>query len=260
MDIWCEKLTRENIEAFYFSNVYMVYSSVFSITKETTRAEQAIIKSYLEVYQQRGSIKGEDVPYVFGDILLRNANEIVEKYPLPDNISFAQRTLDEYTRNSMLEKLLSKIDSTGFKVAEFISSDAKKPKGGDIIQRILSDFPITPLLMIQIVGVGLIIWLVSYAAVTVPYRNAPLYDDSDTFNSVSVQEKYTTLFPYLPLNLDFPASSSAAASDDTQTTNSTAVGDVSVSVAGSTDVNTDTTSSSEIGPTIATTAPSATRG
>ena len=76
MDMWNEKLTRENISDFYQSSVEMVYPSVFEITKEPSRTERAIIKSYLDTYQQRGSLKGEDVIYVFGDILLNNAKSL----------------------------------------------------------------------------------------------------------------------------------------------------------------------------------------
>ena len=73
MDMWSDKLTRENFEAFYNSTVDMVYSSTYGICKETTRTENAIVKAYIETYQQRSSIKGEDVLYVFGEILLKNA-------------------------------------------------------------------------------------------------------------------------------------------------------------------------------------------
>ena len=48
----------------------MVYPSVFDIIKETTRAENAIVKSYQDIYAKRESVAGEDVIFVFGDILL----------------------------------------------------------------------------------------------------------------------------------------------------------------------------------------------
>ena len=126
MEMWNKRLNRENLTEFYNETIEMVYPSVYSICKETTRTEQAIVKSYVDVFQQRQNISGEEVMYVFGDILLKNANDIVEKYELPEGLTFGERNLDEYTRNSMLEKIGSKIDSKGFKVAEFISSDAKK--------------------------------------------------------------------------------------------------------------------------------------
>ena len=204
MDMWNERLTRENFPDFYQATVEMVYASVFDITKETTRAEQAIVKTYLETYQQRSVLKPDDVIYAFGDILLRNANEIVEKYPLPENVNFAPRTLDEYTRNFMLEKILVKIDSTGYKVAEFISSDSKKAKPSRSVQKIMDLFPITPLLCIQLVVLALLIWGISYAAVTLPYKNKKdLVDSGDIYESVHLQEKYVNILPYYPLGLQF---------------------------------------------------------
>lgn len=204
MDMWNERLTRENFPDFYQATVEMVYASVFDITKETTRAEQAIVKAYLETYQQRSVLKPDDVIYAFGDILLRNANEIVEKYPLPENVNFAPRTLDEYTRNFMLEKILVKIDSTGYKVAEFISSDSKKTKPSRSVQKVMDLFPITPLLCIQLVVLALLIWGISYAAVTVPYKNkSDALDSGDIYESVHLQEKYVNILPYYPLGIQF---------------------------------------------------------
>ncbi|MCQ2527525.1 MAG: hypothetical protein MJ108_00225 [Saccharofermentans sp.] len=204
MELWNEKLTRENISDFYQSTVEMVYTSVFDIAKETTRAEQAIVKAYIDTYQQRGTLKGEDVIYTFGDILLKNANEIVEKYPLPENVSFAPRTLDEYTRNFMLEKIIARIDSKSYKVAEFISSDSKKNRSPKTVSKVMDLLPVTPLLAIQLILLALIIWGVSTLAITVPYKKDTLVNESKIFGSVNLQEKYVTILDYYPLNAQFP--------------------------------------------------------
>ena len=148
-ELWNKELTRDNITDFYFSTVSMVYPSVFDITKETTRAENAIVKSYQDIYAKRESVAGEDVIFVFGDILLKNAKDIIDMYPLPDNLDFAPRLLDEYTRNSMLEKIITKIDSKGFKVAEFISSDSHKQNSSSSFRRYMEVFPVTPLLVLR---------------------------------------------------------------------------------------------------------------
>ena len=206
MELWNEKLTRENISDFYQSTVEMVYTSVFDIAKETTRAEQAIVKAYIDTYQQRGTLKGEDVIYTFGDILLKNANEIVEKYPLPENVSFAPRTLDEYTRNFMLEKIIARIDSKSYKVAEFISSDSKKNRSPKTVSKVMDLLPVTPLLAIQLILLALIIWGVSTLAITVPYKKDTLVNESKIFGSVNLQEKYVTILDYYPLNAQFPVS------------------------------------------------------
>ncbi|MCQ2532905.1 MAG: hypothetical protein MJ093_09430 [Saccharofermentans sp.] len=215
MELWNEKLTRENIADFYQSTVEMVYSSVFEIAKETTRAEQAIVKAYLDTYQQRGTLKPEEVIYTFGDILLKNANEIVEKYPLPENVSFAPRTLDEYTRNFMLEKIIARIDSTGYKVAEFISSDAKKNRNPKTVSKIMDLFPVTPLLFIQLVVLALIIWGVSTLAITFPYKNDKLVNEEKIFSTAPLQEKYVTILGYYPLNPQFPVSDEVAPPEGT---------------------------------------------
>lgn len=241
MDLWNEKLNRENITDFYQSTVEMVYTSVFDITKETTRAEQAIVKSYLDTYQQRSVLKGEDVVYTFGDILLKNAKEIVEKYPLPENVTFAPRTLDEYTRNFMLEKILAKIDSTGYKVAEFISSDTKRSKSAKSWQKIMDLFPVTPLLIIQLVLLTLVIWAVSTAAITLPYRDEPLAEEDKIYEDSNLQEKYVTVIPYYPLGVRYP--------------------NVPVNEDGEADtVESEATDDPVLAPVIVETEPSATRG
>lgn len=215
MDMWNEKLTRENFEAFYNSTVDMVYSSTYGVCKETTRTENAIVKAYIETYQQRSSIRGEDVLYVFGDILLKDAEEIVEKYPLPENLNFAPRTLDEYTRNSMLEKITAKLDSTGYKVAEFISSENKKGKPSKAVQKVMDVFPVTPLLAIQLVLLAIVIWIISTVSITVINKDDKNLTESKVYESVDLQNKYVAVLDYYPLNVDYVASNEAVAESDT---------------------------------------------
>lgn len=207
MDLWNEKLTRENFEAFYNSTVEMVYSSAYGICKETTRTENAIIKSYIETYQQRNTIRAEDVIFVFGDILLKNSEEMVERYPLPEGLSFAPRTLDEYTRNSMLEKITVKLDSTGYKVAEFISSENKRGKPSKAVQKVMDVFPVTPLLAIQLIFLALVIWLISTVSVSVIYKDDNALQESSVFESCDLQNKYVSVLDYYPLNVDYVVTS-----------------------------------------------------
>lgn len=203
MEMWNKRLDRENISDFYYETIEMVYPSVYGICKETTRTEQAIIQTYVEVFQQRQSIPGEEVLYVFGDILLKNANETVERFELPEGLVAKERSLDEYTRNSMLEKILNKIDSKGFKVQEFISSDAKKMKSGQGLRGALFSSALTPLLLFHMIVLALLIWGVSYAAIELPYRNNQLVSEKDIYDSVSLQDKYVSILNHLPLNVDF---------------------------------------------------------
>ena len=107
-ELWNQKLTRENIRDFYMSTVVMVYSSCFSITKEATRCENAIIKSYLDIYSKRNNVAGDRVIYEFGDILLANAKNIVAQYPLPQDMTFEDRLLIVFLpKNALIPDVLS---------------------------------------------------------------------------------------------------------------------------------------------------------
>ena len=209
-DIWYEKLTRENLKDFYESTVDMVYSSVFSITKEPTRCERAIIKSYLDIYAKRASVPGDRVIYDFGDLLLENAKAIVAEYPLPTDLTFQERKLDEYTRNSMIEKILTKIDSTGYKMAEFISTDVKRTKRTKQLNKVSSFFQVTPLLVFEILILAGIVWFVAYVSVTLPYRNSPLIKERNIYEKSSVQQQYIAAIQFYPIKLRLPANNGAA--------------------------------------------------
>ena len=155
--------------------------------------------------------------YVFGDILLKNAEEIVEKYPLPEGLNFVPRTLDEYTRNSMLEKITAKLDSTGYKVAEFISSENKKGKPSRAVQKVLDVFPVTPLLAIQLVLLAIIIWLVSTVSVTLINKEDNDLKEASVYESIDLQNKYVAVLDYYPLNVEYVATVEPAAEGDSET-------------------------------------------
>ena len=101
-ELWNQKLTRENIRDFYMSTVVMVYSSCYGITKEATRCENAIVKSYLDIYSKRNNVPADKVIYEFGDILLENSKNIVTQYPLPADLTFEDRQLDKFSYSEAL--------------------------------------------------------------------------------------------------------------------------------------------------------------
>ena len=51
-------------------------------------------------------------------------------------------------------------------------------------------FAVTPLLVLEIIVLSVIIWMVSYAAVTVPYTKDVLINEKGIFESSSVQEQF----------------------------------------------------------------------
>ena len=200
-ELWNQKLTRENIRDFYMSTVVMVYSSCYGITKEATRCENAIVKSYLDIYSKRNNVPADRVIYEFGDILLENSKNIIAQYPLPGDMKFEDRLLDEYTRNSMLEKILSKIDSKSFKAMEFIHTDVKKGRRPKQMRKLNDLFQVTPLLIIKIIVLAVVIWAVSYVAVTLPYRHSELINEKSIFETASIQEQYIAALPFYPFRI-----------------------------------------------------------
>ncbi|MCR5327683.1 MAG: hypothetical protein K6E12_02330 [Saccharofermentans sp.] len=200
-ELWNQKLTRENIRDFYMSTVVMVYSSCYGITKEATRCENAIVKSYLDIYSKRNNIPADRVIFEFGDILLENSKNIVAQYPLPQDMAFEDRLLDEYTRNSMLEKILSKIDSKSFRVAEFINTDVKKTGRPRQMRKLNDLFQVTPLLIFEIIILAIVIWGVSYVAITLPYRHSELINEKGIFETASIQEQYIAALPFYPIRV-----------------------------------------------------------
>lgn len=248
MDCWDKKLNRENIKEFYEYTVPMVYSAVFDLVKEPTKTEQVIIKSYLDLYQQRSTIAPGDAEYVFSDILQKNSKNILEKYPVPGNVVFTSRQLDEFTSSFMIQKILNKIDSAGYKFVEVISSnDGKKLQATSQVRKLNELFPVTPLLVFVLVIVSLIIWGVSYVAISFPYRNDSLVDSSDAFDEVEIQENIVALLPYYPMSINLPKKD--AVNIDEVKENVEATGDSENSA-----------ESSVLAPVIPTTEPSATQG
>ena len=178
-ELWNQKLTRENIRDFYMSTVVMVYSSCYGITKEATRCENAIVKSYLDIYSKRNNVPADKVIYEFGDILLENSKNIVAQYPLPADMTFEDRLLDEYTRNTDVKK-------------------AGRPRQ----MRKLNDlFQITPLLIFEIIILAIVIWGVSFIAITLPYRHSELINEKGIFETASVQEQFIAALPFYPITV-----------------------------------------------------------
>jgi hypothetical protein len=109
--------------------------------------------------------------------------------------------LDEYTRNSMLEKILSKIDSKSFKAMEFINTDVKKGRRPKQMRKVNDLFQITPLLILEIIALAVVIWAVSYLAITLPYRNSELISEKNIFETASIQEQYINALPFYPFRI-----------------------------------------------------------
>ena len=103
----------------------------------------------------------------------------------------------------MLEKITAKLDSTGYKVAEFISSENKKGKPSRAVQKVMDVFPVTPLLAIQLVFLAIVIWIISTVSITVINKDDKDLTESKVYESVDLQNKYVAVLDYYPLNVDY---------------------------------------------------------
>lgn len=207
MELWNQPLTKENLKNFYEETIEDVYPAVFGICKEENRTQQVIVKSYVDTFQQRAMISGEDVLNTFGEILLNNANALVESSPLPENVLLlTQGTLTERGRNEIYVKISNKIESKFFRTSELLSSDSKKIMSSVETRASSIQFSVSPFLIMQLIVLALIIWGVSYASITVPYRNNKLIPEanipgSTQFRSISLKDEYISILRYLPFNI-----------------------------------------------------------
>ena len=86
---------------------------------------------------------------------------------------------------------------------EYINTDVKnkavrRPKQ----MRKLNDlFQVTPLLILEVIVLAIIIWMVSFASVTLPYRNSELINDKGIFETATIQEKLVNALAFYPIRI-----------------------------------------------------------
>ena len=62
-------------------------------------------------------------------------------------------------------------------------------------------FQVTPLLILEIIVLAIVIWAVSYVAVTLPYRHSELINEKSIFETASIQEQYINALPFYPFRI-----------------------------------------------------------
>ena len=85
--------------------------------------------------------------------------------------------------------------------AEFIQTDVKKVRRPRQIRKLNDLFQITPLLIFEIIILAVVIWAVSFVAVTLPYRNSELINEKAIFETASIQEQYIAALPFYPIRI-----------------------------------------------------------
>ena len=62
-------------------------------------------------------------------------------------------------------------------------------------------FQITPLLILEIIALAIVIWAVSYVAITLPYRHSELINEKSIFETSSLQEQYINALQFYPFRI-----------------------------------------------------------
>ena len=96
MEMWNEKLTRENIENFYEMYAAFAYRCAYKNLRDTTRAEMCVIDAFIDTYHKRAKLSEEKVIYYFSDALQYHVNELAARYPVINDAAPAEKSLAFY--------------------------------------------------------------------------------------------------------------------------------------------------------------------
>ena len=84
---------------------------------------------------------------------------------------------------------------------EFINTDVKKGRRPKQMRKLNDLFQVTPLLILEIIVLAIVIWAVSYVAVTLPYRHSELINEKGIFETASIQEQYINALAFYPFRI-----------------------------------------------------------
>ena len=163
MEMWNEKLTRENIEQFYDTYAAFAYRCAYKNLRDTTRAEIAVTDAFIDTYHKRAKLSEDKVIYYFSDALQYHVNELAGRYPVINDAAPAEKNLDEYTASTMKHTIMEKIDSPRFRVAEFMASASdNKIRRNTPLADFFQNSGITVMLLIKLVILAIVIGITTF--------------------------------------------------------------------------------------------------
>jgi len=227
MNIWTEHLSRTNIDDFFNEYAHSAYRSAYRVLGDTTRAESVLMESFVETFHQRNVRAEENPVFVFGEILERRVSHIASKYPLPQDVKISNRTLDEFTRNSLLADIHRKIDSIPFRIIDTLTSSAHHNSHSPKLPKMVAGISKTGLsvvLILQLVVVSIIIAIMTFAGAMNVFGIRDIIPTDFEQDEWKIDKQLVSALPYLPLVIqDQPVefdnsddSESQASSDESQ--------------------------------------------
>ena len=206
MNIWTEHLSRSNFDNFFNEYAHSAYRSAYRVLGDTTRAESVLMESFVETYHQRNVRAEENPVFVFGEILERRVSHIASKYPLPEDVKISNRTLDEFTRNSLLADIHRKIDSVSFRMIDAITSSASahhnshSPRLPKMIAGI-NKLGLSVVLILQLVVVSIIIAIMTFTGAMNIFGIRDIIPAGFEQDEWKIDKQLVSALPYLPIIL-----------------------------------------------------------
>ena len=217
MSMWDKPLTRENIDELFHLFAAPAYRSTYRILGDTTRTENALTESFLEVYHLRNSDDAGDLVFLFSDILQKRVETLASRYPMPETAQITNRVLDEFTENSILSEIHHRIDSTPYRILEIFTASAGKsgvhtdPVIGQIQRSGISLF-----LVLQLFIAAIIIYAVTFVCATSVFGISDLAPSSPANAELPIEDLLVPVLGYLPLSITGQTQATGAAVTDSQ--------------------------------------------
>ena len=219
MDMWNERLTRENIEAFYDMYASFAYRCAYKNLRDTTRAEMCVVDAFIDTYHKRAKLTEEKVIFFFSDSLQYHINELAARYPVINDAAPLEKNLDEYTASTMKSTILEKIDSPRFRIAEFMASSSdNKIRRNTPLADFFQNSGITVMLLIKLVVLAIVIAITTYfGAVTLFHANYFIQTRTQK-GTYKLDEYIVGILDYLPVSINGSSTPAPAAPTETEAT------------------------------------------
>ncbi|MBR2750161.1 MAG: hypothetical protein IKD90_03415 [Clostridiales bacterium] len=203
MDMWNQKLNRENIEQFYDMYAAFAYKCAYKNLRDTTRAEMCVVEAFIDTYHKRAKLDEENVIYFFSDALQLHINEMAAKYPVANESAAVSKSLDEYTASTMKQEILEKIDSPKFRIAEFVSATPdNRIRRRTPIMEFMQNSGITIILLIKLVVLAIVIAVATYFAGTTLFHGSDYVVSNTMKDSKKLEENIVSALDYLPVSIN----------------------------------------------------------
>lgn len=202
MEMWNQKLNRENFGDFYDMYASFAYKCAYKNLRDTTRAEMCVVDAFIDTYHKRAKLDADNVIYYFSDALQLHINELASKYTVMNDSAAVEKSLDEYTASTMRRTIFEKIDSPTFRLAEFVSStpDTKIRRKTPIIE-FMQNSGVSIMLLIKLVLLAIVIAITTYFGAFTFFKADDYVVNNTERGSMKLEEYIVNILDDLPVKI-----------------------------------------------------------